>query len=868
LSLDEDLYLQDHCYNDSYLFPAVFGLEAMAQAVAHVTGVTGFRGVRVENLVLRRPVIVDPEKGADIIIWAQTRERVAAEDRLAVRAGIFKAGADPDSDFFSATFVLGSMDSPAARPLDFPRKPLDMYPPTDLYRQTLLFQGSRFQRINQVHVLERQADESGTAVVSTLPPDPDCAKLAFAGPDHQRFLLGDPFQRDNLLQSAALLIPQDTSLPMSIRRWDIYPRGEITSEPGRIFIQAMLQGLQNQEVETSVESLDQSGVLTESLAGYRLKILKHHNEYPTVADLLCPDARDTRQLQNLLHHLATRLRLKIPHVNLSFIPGLHDLSKDRRRERELPLLTKTVEQRWVEDKNTDKSQLKIQWQPSGKPEAWVADEPVGISLTHDNRYCLVAARSGSVGCDLAPITHRTLQQWTGLLGPFGKKLIEGQPADDELDRCGTALWAAREVLYKLDVQETISIEYENKTADSILFVCTTDKGLIKILAFWTTLTRGRERVIAVSVTDAPMPRTADEAPGVEYPGYEALFNRQHYKIIEGGPQGQGIFVYRFPVTFMPAGHLSRHVYYSHYFFWAGEVREASAWPVLKRIADQFATGQWGGITNFADLKILGEATTHDLIEVWMWASGNGGPQDSVLDLTYDFRKVLPTGGYERLAWLDQQTTWVSILDHGIAKVEPYPDYYRAFLNDMLPRYDAPNLPQPLSEPLKSLSGHVDEEYQYRAPAGPTVNPTLLCQLMETSLEDANIVGNIYFANYYAWQGRVRDRYFYDLIPQYFQGTGDRGELICLNCRVDHLRETMPFDRIEVRMALKTLKECHATFYFEYFKIDPDSPPLKLATGKQEVVWVRRDAQKKPVRHPFPSAVRMAFQKAIQDQYAN
>ncbi len=38
--------------------------------------------------------------------------------------------------------------------------------------------------------------------------------------------------------------------------------------------------------------------------------------------------------------------------------------------------------------------------------------------------------------------------------------------------------------------------------------------------------------------------------------------------------------------------------------------------------------------------------------------------------------------------------------------------------------------------------------------------------METSLEDANIVGNIYFANYYAWQGRVRDRYFYGLIPEF------------------------------------------------------------------------------------------------------
>ena len=173
-----------------------------------------------------------------------------------------------------------------------------------------------------------------------------------------------------------------------------------------------------------------------------------------------------------------------------------------------------------------------------------------------------------------------------------------------------------------------------------------------------------------------------------------------------------------------------------------------------------------------------------------------------------------------------------------------------------------------SEPLKALCEHGDENYQYLAPAGPTVEPKLFSQLTETSLEDANIVGNIYFANYYAWQGRVRDRYFYDLIPEYFQGTGDKGELICLNCRVDHLREAMPFDRIEVRMALKALKKCHATLYFEYFKADPNGRPLKLATGKQEVVWVRRDALKNAVPHPFPVAVQKAFQKAIMDQYPN
>ena len=41
LSLEKDLYLQDHRYNDAFLFPAVFGLEAMAQAA----GILGFKSV-------------------------------------------------------------------------------------------------------------------------------------------------------------------------------------------------------------------------------------------------------------------------------------------------------------------------------------------------------------------------------------------------------------------------------------------------------------------------------------------------------------------------------------------------------------------------------------------------------------------------------------------------------------------------------------------------------------------------------------------------------------------------------------------------------------------------------------------------------
>jgi hypothetical protein len=72
---------------------------------------------------------------------------------------------------------------------------------------------------------------------------------------------------------------------------------------------------------------------------------------------------------------------------------------------------------------------------------------------------------------------------------------------------------------------------------------------------------------------------------------------------------------------------------------------------------------------------------------------------------------------------------------------------------------------------------------------------------------------------------------------------------------------MPFDRIKVRMALKTLQTSRATLSFDYFKVLPDGRLLKLAAGEQTVVWVRRDANRKPVPHPFPPAVHQALRES-------
>jgi NAD(P)-dependent dehydrogenase (short-subunit alcohol dehydrogenase family)/acyl-CoA thioesterase FadM len=861
LSHAQDLYLKDHCFNGSYLFPTVFGLEAMAQVAAHVTGYKEFHSIRVEDLKLQRPITVDTENGAHIVVYARIQERLTKEDPISIKAGIFKPAVDVKSDYFSATFVVGPTENTAVHPLASRNEPLDIWP-ADLYRHRLLFQGPRFQRIDRIYQLERQGDRSGTVLLSTTTADTNPGELAFANSEQRRLMLGDPFQRDALLQSAALLIPQDTSLPVSVKQWDIYQSSQHPSKPHGLHIQSRLVTQKGQDVLTDVKLVDDTGELVEKLGGYRLRILQHHSDYPTVADLLQPDDHDTAELQKHLTRLAFDFNLKLPQVCVGFLPGIHDLPREARRERERPLLQRVV-RKMAGDGPHLHLRYEIGWQTSGKPVVTSPDAFLEASVAHDRRYCIVAAADYPLGCDIERVTHRSYEQWVAILGPAYKPLIDEHMDDDTLDQHCTGLWAAKEVLQKMDVQNVQNINIEKRTENGTLLRCVTDEGQIKIIAFPVLLTRGLKRVIAVSAMnlESHVRLSTDELPGVDYPGYEALFNRQHYKIIEGGPQGQGIFVHRFPVTFQPAGQLSRHVYFSNYFFWAGMVREASAWPVLKRISNQFATGKWGGVTNYAELKILGEATTHDLVEVWMWASGNGGPHNSVLDLTYDFRKVLPNGRHERLAWLEQQTTWVRIIEKAVVKVEPYPDYYGSFLKDMLPRYDAPNTPQKIPEPLIDLHDYHDESYLYTSPSGPVVEPILHSEFIDTSLEDSNIVGNIYFANYYAWQGRVRDRYFYSLVPECFQGTGDAGELLCLKCRIDHLREGMPFDRIEVRMALKTLQTSRATMYFDYFKVLPDSRLLKLASGEQIVVWVRRDANSNPVPHPFPQAIYQALRKS-------
>ncbi|MCD4719168.1 MAG: SDR family NAD(P)-dependent oxidoreductase [Desulfobacula sp.] len=857
LNLETDLYLVDHNFDGSLLLPTVLGLEAMAQVAACTAGLAHFSSrVRIENIRLERPVTVDPRDGADILIRALVMEKqnLAAQDTLRIRTWLSKSMSDLDVGYFSAEFVLGLEDEPNNGMIEKPDHPLPIDPVLDLYRPSLMFQGPRFQRMHRIWQINEKGDEANGAIFETrILADKETQAQAFDRPEHRNLVLPDPFFNDTLLQSAQMLTPKTASLPVFIKRWDIFPCEEPT--PLSVLAQVEMGQRHEKEFDTTVTAVDSQGRVIEMLEHYTLRILKMHDDNPCARDLTAPENRDIQIIENTLKDLGQTFGFEQPALDLMYIQGIHDLKKKDRHEKQMPLIQNILE-KVLQDESDDKHSWEVTWTDDGKPVI-KGLENIMISLSHTDRLCICCAGQGSQGCDIAPVTPRERDHWESLLGkPFAPVLKQLKKDSDDLDIAGTRLWAVKEVLYKLGEKDPEPPSIETTGDKAVLFESVTARGPVHIVTILLELTWGSQLILALKV----VPKALDLKDIPEGQGYDAL--KQHMEILTG-PQGQNCISIRLPVTFRPNAQLSRTVYFSNYMFWAGEIREASIWPILRKVGEQFSSGEWGSVTNHSRLRILGEATAQDQIEIRLWADDNYGPADSTMDLKFDFLKVLPHGKFERLAFCEQTVTWVKIIDHGIVAPEPYPDYYYEFVKTMLPQNDNPKTPPAFPEPLEDLhKDDPDDKFQYEATPGPKVEPLLFEQVIETSLDHSNLVGNIYFANYYLWQGTARDRYFYQLIPEYYQGTGEKGELLCLETRINHLREAMPFNRIMVTMALKTLTRSRAMFYFEYFRVDQDDTRVKLAYGEQDAIWVTRDKQGNPAPALFPLQVVNALEKAI------
>ncbi|MDJ0697855.1 MAG: SDR family NAD(P)-dependent oxidoreductase [Mastigocoleus sp. MO_167.B18] len=334
LSLEKDSYVKDHVYKGSYLFPTVFGLEAMAQTVAYTVGQEKFQSVHIEDIRLERPIVVNPENGVEIELRAEVLERESKNAPQRVLAEIRTEQTGFTTAHFAATFVLGKKVEPPIEEVKLPQEPLAIEPKQDLY-SWLLFQGPRFQRLEQIYSLDskkmifRTQRSTGDEGQESL----DRAE----GP----FLLGDPYYRDSLLQSIQPMVPQDLGLPIGIKGIQIYQID--TNGADSCIGVAQGETRKGKQYNTNVFSVDEQGRVIEKLEGYQLQMIDHRPDHPTAEELANPGVRNEKLLYRELVQRAAALNVTVPQISLMEMPGMHNLSAEERHQQELPIFSQTVD---------------------------------------------------------------------------------------------------------------------------------------------------------------------------------------------------------------------------------------------------------------------------------------------------------------------------------------------------------------------------------------------------------------------------------------------------------------------------------------------------------------------------------------------
>ncbi|NEQ80928.1 MAG: SDR family NAD(P)-dependent oxidoreductase, partial [Moorea sp. SIO2I5] len=855
LTLKCDRYVEDHIWRGSYLFPTVFGLEAMAEAVAYVTAEAQPSIVRIENISLRRPVVVNDTTGVEIEIHAEVMETDSNGERQ-VKLGIRTEQTGFNTDHFSATFVLA--DKPVGETLPaetFQHQGLTIEPKQDLYGD-LLFQGPRFQQMGEIFSLNSQQG----VFCSQVRPLDELVSDSFNHPQGQTILLGDPYFRDVLLQSVQLTIPRHICLPVEISKIEFFQNSNPDETARRV--QVILQQREDQEYISQVVATNEAGVILERLSGYRLRILEEHPENPTAEQLANPQAADQETFNGILQQTAGQLDVTLPGMSLGYAPNLQTQSKPQRRKHEKPIIADAIQSQLGLSEAAE-VKFRIKTLDSGKPQlTGKLTTGLDLSLSHCDRYCLAVVGETPQGCDIEAIDHRTTEDWVALLTPSRQAMIEELVQQgDTYDQAGTRIWSALEAIRKAFNGTNPEFSIVAKQGDGVLLQTETPNGTYLVLTIPVKLTRPPQRMVAVLVNRQPsLPSSSIIHPqeAVEVDQSHPDHSRSHRtRYTQDGPQGQLVYEQRYQVSFKDSGSISRRVYFAQYFRWVGKIRELPMESIASEMLGDFLTGDWGMVTNAVSLRVLGEATSYDIVQARAWV---GNVVGSSFDTYIEFCKVLPDDSLERIAIAEVKATWVRLVSYGVPSPMPFPEYLQTYLERFAAQTPATlDLKRPETLPLPPLPASLAQ-----LDTGATVYQTsmeqsrygklLYSQVFQTTLEESNLVGNVYYGNYFIWQGRTLDLFLYSVAPEYLRVSNPCGEMVCLYTRMDYLREAMPFDQIRTVLYVQSVSECGAVFNFEFFREQPDGTSEKLHVGQQEVAWIIRKEDGTAVATPWPSKV--------------
>ncbi|MFC4146090.1 SDR family NAD(P)-dependent oxidoreductase [Micromonospora mangrovi] len=416
LSAGTDLYLADHRLDGNLLFPAVFGMEAMAQVAAAVTGRA--ETPVVEDAQFLRPIVVPPDGSTRIRIAAT----VVADDAVAV--AIRSAETLFAADHFTATLRYG-VPVPSAGLVDQVPEglpPVELHPADDLYG-SVLFQGDRFHRLRTYH------GAAAKHVDADLATDESVHWFATYLPGE--LLLGDPGTRDALMHGTQICVPDATLLPAGVRR--IVPAGPALGGSRTVRYSAVERFHDGDDYEYDVELRDADGAFLERWEGLRLRaVRKLDGRGPWVPALLGP------YLERVLDDLVGA------GVSVATEPDGAPLRAARSGDPDQVARRRAATA--LAAGRALGGPVTVRYRPDGRPEI---DGGRSLSAAHGAGLTLVVAGTGTLACDVEVAEPRPAGTWPGLLGEHTDlaKLVASATGEDD-DVAGTRVWTARECLQK------------------------------------------------------------------------------------------------------------------------------------------------------------------------------------------------------------------------------------------------------------------------------------------------------------------------------------------------------------------------------------------------------------------------------------
>lgn len=127
-----------------------------------------------------------------------------------------------------------------------------------------------------------------------------------------------------------------------------------------------------------------------------------------------------------------------------------------------------------------------------------------------------------------------------------------------------------------------------------------------------------------------------------------------------------------------------------------------------------------------------------------------------------------------------------------------------------------------------------------------------------AFEDTNLVGNVYFARFVAWQGRCREAFLAEHAPDVIAALAADLRLVTLSVSCDYYEELRAFDRVELEMRLTGRQGHRLSLGFDY-RLERGGASSLAARGAQEVACMRAGADGQLVPAELPRSLAAALQ---------